>query len=54
LLPCGHAFCEDCLSRMLRCAPHALRVGNCHPTFQGRQKFNRLDALPRLPVVDPM
>ena len=21
LVACGHAFCEDCLSRMLRCAP---------------------------------
>ena len=30
LLPCGHAFCEGCLSRMLRCAPrssHALSLG---------------------------
>jgi hypothetical protein len=22
LVTCGHAFCEGCLSRMLRCAPH--------------------------------
>jgi hypothetical protein len=24
MLPCGHAFCEACLARMLRCANHAL------------------------------
>ena len=30
LVTCGHAFCEGCLSRMLRCAPPII-FGDCQP-----------------------
>ena len=51
LVTCGHAFCEGCLSRMLRCAPPII-FGDCQPPKLQAVRSSAEQAIEESPAVD--
>jgi hypothetical protein len=51
MLPCGHAFCEGCLSRMLRCAPPMIS-GDCQPPKLQAVRSSAEQAIEESPALD--
>ena len=51
LVTCGHAFCEGCLSRMLRCAPPII-FGDCQPPKLQAVRSSVEKAIEESPAVD--
>jgi hypothetical protein len=51
ILVCGHAFCEGCLSRMLRCAPPII-FGDCEPPKLQAVRSSAEKAIEESPAVD--
>ena len=50
LVTCGHAFCEGCLSRMLRCAPPTFSATASLRSFRPSEVQQK--AMEELPAVD--